>query len=162
MPESVLNLQGELSADEWLRLDDDAAMVADRKQLVSLARWQADKAQLLASGASIGVYLDNTVDVETLADDVSHWSLIALNFPSFADGRAYSQARLLRERLAYRGSIRACGEVLRDQLFYMSRCGFDSFELALAADPEQARQALNEFSVAYQQTAARRELRKAG
>lgn len=76
--------------------------------------------------------------------------LIAIEFPKFLDGRGYSSARLLRDRLGYRGELRAVGNVLRDQLFYMARCGFDSFALEAGKDIEGALSALDDFSVAYQ------------
>lgn len=72
--------------------------------------------------------LANTDDVLQLGDRLAAARLVVLNFPKFTDGRAYSQARLLRERLGYKGGLRATGAVLRDQLPFLLRCGFDSFE----------------------------------
>lgn len=79
--------------------------------------------------------------------------LIALDFPAFKDGRCYSHARLLRERYDYQGELRAVGDVLRDQLFFMKRCGIDSFQLRSDKDMEDALNAFNDFSVKYQTAA---------
>jgi uncharacterized protein (DUF934 family) len=81
--------------------------------------------------------------------------MIAVNFPQFADGRGYSIARLLRERYQWRGELRAIGDVLRDQLFYLSSCGFDAFELRAGQDPRAALAAFNDFSDAYQSSVER-------
>jgi uncharacterized protein (DUF934 family) len=98
------------------------------------------------------VTLANTDPVETLAPDVGSLKLIVLNFPKFTDGRAYSQARLLRERLGYRGELRATGAVLRDQLPFLLRCGFDSFESDQPGFAEALAEARTLFSVVYQPT----------
>ena len=98
--------------------------------LVPLAVWQARREELLARARSgeLGVWLAAGEDVATLADDVSLLSVIGLQFPKFTDGRSYSAATLLRTRYAYRGELRAIGEVLRDQFNYMTRCGFDALQ----------------------------------
>ena len=97
-----------------------------------------------------GVWLDSHETPAAIADELDRISVIALNFPVFTDGRSYSNARELREHYRYTGEIRAIGEVLRDQLFYMSRCGFDSFALRQDQDPEACLSALGDFSGAYQ------------
>ena len=97
-----------------------------------------------------GIWLDTNEQVEEIPDDLEHFQVIALNFPKFTDGRHYSSARLLRERYGYKGEIRAIGDVLRDQLFYMRRCGFDAFAIRADRDPEDALQSLKDFSVRYQ------------
>ena len=76
--------------------------------------------------------------------------MITINFPAFADGRGYSLARLLRERHAYQSEIRAVGDVLRDQLFYMKRCGFNAFAIREDRCTEDALNAYNDFSITYQ------------
>ncbi len=96
--------------------------------------------------------LANTDPVETLAPEIDRLKLIVLNFPKFTDGRAYSQARLLRERLGYRGELRATGAVLRDQLPFLLRCGFDSFESDQPGFAEALAKARTLFSVVYQPT----------
>jgi uncharacterized protein (DUF934 family) len=105
---------------------------------------------LLERSDPVGVRLPNTADVADLAEDLPVLEVVALEFPKFADGRAYSQARLLRERHGYRGEIRAVGDVLRDQLFFMARSGFDAFELRADRSLEDALAAFDEFSESYQ------------
>ncbi len=138
--------------DPWRHVADDVALPA-APVIVSLARWQAERDLLAARPEALGVRLPNDVDVAALAEDLPHFALIALEFPSFKDGRAYTQARLLRERYGYRGEVRAVGDVLRDQLFFMQRCGFDAFELRPDRSLEDALHALTEFSVTYQPAA---------
>ncbi|TAJ25709.1 MAG: DUF934 domain-containing protein [Reyranella sp.] len=98
------------------------------------------------------VSLSNTDPVEDLAPHVARLRLIVLHFPKFSDGRAYSQARLLRGRLGYRGELRATGGVLQDQVPFMLRCGFDSFESEQAGFGEALARARTLFSVVYQPT----------
>jgi uncharacterized protein (DUF934 family) len=136
--------------DLWQKLDDDAAVPADGMVLVSFARWREARAALLARRGPIGVALANTDPVEALASDTSRLDLIVLHFPKFSDGRAYSQARLLRERLAYQGELRATGGVLQDQAPFMLRCGFDSFESDQKGFGEALARARTLFSVVYQ------------
>jgi len=101
----------------------------------------------------VGVRLPNTANVADLAEDLSRLKVVALEFPKFADGRAHSQARLLRERYGYQGEIRAVGDILRDQLFFMARNGFDAFELRADRSLEDALDAFGEFSESYQPAA---------
>ncbi|MFZ1860513.1 MAG: DUF934 domain-containing protein, partial [Candidatus Competibacter sp.] len=108
---------------------------------------------LLARDEPVGVRLPNTADVTELAEDLPKLAVVALEFPKFSDGRAYSQARLLRERFGYRGEIRAVGDVLRDQLFFMARSGFDAFELREDRSLEEALAAFGDFSESYQPAA---------
>jgi uncharacterized protein (DUF934 family) len=138
--------------DPWQALGDDAAVPADGMVLVSFARWREARAALLARRGPVGVALSNTDPVESLASDTARLDLIALHFPKFSDGRAYSQARLLRERLGYAGELRATGGVLQDQLPFMLRCGFDSFESDQKGFAEALAKARTLFSVVYQPT----------
>jgi uncharacterized protein (DUF934 family) len=101
---------------------------------------------------SPSVSLANTDDVLALGPDIDRLELIVLHFPKFTDGRAYSQARLLRGRLGYRGELRATGNVLRDQLPFLLRCGFDSFDSEQAGFGEALARARSVFSVVYQPT----------
>jgi uncharacterized protein (DUF934 family) len=96
--------------------------------------------------------LANTDDVLALGPDINRFKLIVLHFPKFTDGRAYSQARLLRGRMGYRGELRATGNVLRDQLPFLLRCGFDSFESEQPGFGEALAKARSVFSVVYQPT----------
>ncbi|AGA86622.1 hypothetical protein PSCT_03767 [Pseudomonas sp. SCT] len=121
--------------------------------IVPLHLWLDHAHALKARDGGLGVWLDAHEQVEEIADDLQHFQVIALNFPSFTDGRHYSSARLLRERYGYKGEIRAIGDVLRDQLFYMRRCGFDAFAIRADRDPVDALEGLKDFSVTYQAAA---------
>ena len=101
-------------------------------------------------GARTAVRLEPADDPAELAADVDRLQLVAINFPKFADGRGYSCAVLLRTRHGYRGELRAVGDVGRDQLFYLKRCGFDAFALAPHRDPHAALASLGDFNVRYQ------------
>lgn len=143
-----------VEADDYTGLADDAALPVTGKLIVSYSRWQAERETLLASGRVIGVKIPNTVDIAGVLPEIADRPLIALDFPAFPDGRAYSQARLLAERFAYKGELRATGKaVVRDQIGFMVRCGFTSFELREGQDPAACLAAIHEFSVAYQSAA---------
>jgi uncharacterized protein (DUF934 family) len=120
--------------------------------LVSLELWESHRQHLLERNAPLGVRLRSDQSPETIAEDLDRFHVVALEFPAFRDGRAYSYARLLRERYGYTGELRAVGEVLMEQLHFMLRTGFDAFEIE-AEDPlAQFRAALEDFSVWYQPT----------
>ncbi|WP_439641071.1 DUF934 domain-containing protein [Nevskia sp.] len=143
-----------VEADDYTLLADDAPLPATGKLIVSYSRWQAERDALLASGRAIGVKIPNTIDIAGVLPEIADRPLIALDFPAFPDGRAYSQARLLAERFAYKGELRATGKaVVRDQIGFMVRCGFTSFELREGQNPAACLAAIHEFSVAYQQAA---------
>jgi uncharacterized protein (DUF934 family) len=118
--------------------------------IVPLELWQARRGELLAWSGALGVWLDSHQDPAAIASDLDQFKVIAVNFPKFGDGRGYSIARLLRERHGYKGELRAIGEVLRDQLFFMAQCGFDAFALREDQDPDEALGAFDDFSEAYQ------------
>jgi uncharacterized protein (DUF934 family) len=122
--------------------------------IVSLAVWQANRDELRARG-DVGVWLAPADDPLALAEDVASLPVIAIDFPSFTDGRGYSSARLLRERLGYQGELRAIGDVQRDQLYYLSQVGFDAFAVREDRDIEAALASLRDFSDGYQGTQAR-------
>ena len=131
-------------------------------------RSRAAAPRLLARGAPLGVRLKSSELAKELGDDARLLELVALEFPTFRDGRAYSSARLLRERYGFSGELRAVGDVLRDQFLFMHRCGFDAFEVADATAVDAWRKALAEFTVFYQPAtdgrmpaSARRGLRRA-
>ncbi|GLQ08033.1 DUF934 domain-containing protein [Sneathiella chinensis] len=117
---------------------------------VPFEEWNAMRDQLLTRNSGLGVSLANTDDVAQLADDLDRLDLIVLNFPKMGDGRAFTQARLLRERYGYTGEIRAVGDVLRDQIFYMHRCGFNAFEIREDQDMQSVLKAFDEMTVTYQ------------
>jgi phosphoadenylyl-sulfate reductase (thioredoxin) len=142
---------GRSVADPWLAVADGDPLPEAGPLLLSAARWQAERQALRRSNRAFGVRLANDQSPDMLADDLERLALIALDFPDFADGRAYSQARLLRERHGYRGELRAEGEVLYDQLLPMQRAGFDSFDVVGHADIAAA---LAEMPVRYQPTGA--------
>lgn len=119
-------------------------------QLLPLAVWQARKDEILASGIAHGVWLDAAEGPEAIAGDLEHFAVIGVNFPKFTDGRSYSTARLLRERYGFQGEIRAVGDVLQDQLYFMKRCGIDAYALREDKDIEAALASLNDFSESYQ------------
>ncbi|WP_193075422.1 DUF934 domain-containing protein [Pseudomonas sp. FME51] len=118
--------------------------------IVPLALWFEHAHALKARDGGLGVWLDADEEAEGIADDLRHFQVIALNFPVFSDGRSYSNARLLRDRYGYEGELRAIGDVLRDQLFFMHRCGFDAYALREDHDPHAALASLNDFSEVYQ------------
>lgn len=145
-------VDGAIVDDTWYHLDDCGA-IEGGDILVSLARWQTERNALRAHPGKLGVRIPNTVDVRSLADDLQYWSAIVLTLPTFKDGRAYSQARILRDQLGYRGELRATGEVLRDQLFYMRRVGFNAFAVQAHRRIEDVLLGLADFTVTYQPAA---------
>jgi uncharacterized protein (DUF934 family) len=122
------------------------------KLLVPFALWQASRDALTAarSAAEIGVWLAPDSEPADLVADFDKIALIAVDFPVFRDGRGYSIARLLRERYGYPGEIRAIGDVLRDQLRFYERCGFNSYAVRADKDINDALNAFTEFTVQYQ------------
>lgn len=142
----------EIIEDDWqlLRQIDDVESLPAGKIIVPYLFWLQNRDALSkrVPGVGVCIYADN--EPEQVAGDLEHIDLIALDFPIFTDGRAYSHARLLRERYGYVGELRAVGDVLRDQLFFMKRCGIDSFQLRADQDAEAALAAFDEFSVCYQ------------
>ena len=153
MREIIRNRQ--VVADDWTVLQltdaDDAATLAvpAGRMIVPLAVWQAQQATL-AGRTDIGVWLPSDARPEALADAVDRLSVIAVDFPKFTDGRGYSIAFNLRSRLGYKGELRAIGDVLRDQLFYMQRVGFDAFATRPDRNIHDALKGLTDFSDSYQ------------
>ena len=143
----------ELVPDPWVTLGDDEALPEGTPAIVSFERWQNEREALLQRNAPLGIRLRSDQPPKLVLDDLDRFAVVALEFPRFGDGRAYSYARLLRERYGYRGELRAVGNVLRDQALFMLRCGFDAFELAEDSALEGWRESLAEISVFYQPTA---------
>lgn len=137
--------------DPWLTVADDAELPPDGDLLVSLARLRRDRDRL--RGRALGVRVPGDTPPEELARDLDGVALVVVDLPKFTDGRAYTLARLLRGRFGYEGELRATGDVLRDQLFYLARCGFTSFELAPGRDVADALRAFEDFGVTYQPAA---------
>jgi uncharacterized protein (DUF934 family) len=143
-------LDGAIVDDAWIHLADDAPLPAEGDVIVSRARWLAEAKTLATHPGRVGVQYQSNEDPIADAWALKDLPLIALNFPKFADGRAYSYAQVLRKRVGYTGQIRATGDVLRDQLRYMWRCGFNAFEVRADKDIEDALKAFDEFTVDYQ------------
>jgi len=161
MPKLIKNRQ--LANDSWLRLDREPerwlapgedGLVPDfpaaADLIVPLKVWRLRRDDLVERQGRTGVWLESADDPGALAGDSERLALIAVHFPKFSDGRGFSTARLLRERYGFRGELRAVGDVLRDQLFFLGRCGFDAFALREDQDAEAALGAFDDFSEAYQ------------
>ena len=142
---------GAVSEDRWTVLREVPGALPTVPVIVPLPTWLGGLDQLRTRG-NVGVWLAPADDPALLADDVATLPVIAVDFPKFTDGRGYSIARLLRERYAYRGELRAIGDVQRDQLYYLSQVGFDAFVLRDGKDAQDALQSLRDFSDGYQLT----------
>jgi uncharacterized protein (DUF934 family) len=141
---------GRFVADPWRALADDETVPEAPHLIVSYARWLKERDALTPLPAELGLRLPNDVSPMKLGEDLARFALVALSFPRFTDGRAYSQARLLRRRLGFTGELRAEGDVLRDQLLFMRRCGFDAFAVTERAIFENWLPAFREIDVFYQ------------
>jgi len=135
-----------VESDPWTHVADDAPLPAAGDVIVSLSRL----AELGEVPGRLGVRVEGSADPALLEPHLDRISLIAVDLPKFTDGRAYSLARLLRDRHAYEGGLRAGGHVLRDQIFYLWRCGFDSFELLDGKEVDDAIAAFADFATTYQ------------
>jgi uncharacterized protein (DUF934 family) len=144
---------GHIAEDRYVRVDADAPIPERVPVIVPAARFLAQPNELVRRDGSLGVDWPNDRRVAELAPWLGHLALVALNFPKFRDGRAYSQARLLRETYGFRGTLRATGDVLRDQFHFLVRAGFDSFEVKRAADARVFAEVLARYSVHYQPAA---------
>jgi uncharacterized protein (DUF934 family) len=143
---------GKVANDIFVHLADDAELPEAAAVLVSAARFLENPEDLLAKTAKLGVIWPNNRDLDDLLPFLDRLAVVALVFPTFRDGRAYSQARLLRERYGYEGELRAAGQVLRDQFVFMLRAGFDAFEVRKASDAEAFALTAKRYSVFYQPT----------
>lgn len=146
---------GRLADDPWTTVADGDPL-PEGPAIVTLARWQRDRDLLGERPAPLGILLKSDQSPTAIAEDLDRFAVIALEFPKFTDGRAYSSARLLRERYRYAGELRAVGNVLRDQLLFMHRCGFDAFEVARPDAVHAFARALAEVTVFYQPAADHR------
>ena len=147
MPRRLLR-NAEIVVDEW-RYVAEASRDSAAPLIVTLAQWQLEPDTWLARGTPLGVVLSPAHRVEQIAADLEHFTLVAAEFSGPAEGRGYTQARQLREQWGFKGELRATGYVRRDQLFFMARCGFNSFELA-DTDIEGAFTAFSTLTAAYQ------------
>ncbi|HEV7358396.1 MAG TPA: DUF934 domain-containing protein [Steroidobacteraceae bacterium] len=139
---------GEIVIDDW-RYVAEAAAEPSAPLIVTWDQWRLEPDTWLARGGRLGVALSPEHHVEQLAPDLQHFELIAAQFAGPGEGRGYTQARQLRDHWNFKGELRATGYVRRDQLFFMARCGFNSFELP-ETDIEDAVSALGTFTAAYQ------------
>ncbi|HET7887917.1 MAG TPA: DUF934 domain-containing protein [Bradyrhizobium sp.] len=143
---------GKVAADIFVRVADDGELPEGGSALVSAARFLENPQGLLSKTDKLGVIWPNNRDLDDLVPFLDRLAVVALVFPSFRDGRAYSQARLLRERYGYEGELRATGQVLRDQFLFMLRAGFDALEAKKANDAEAFARTSERYSVFYQPT----------
>ena len=123
--------------------------------IVPLALWIEQRVSLISRVGRLGVWLDSHEDPAAIAGDLDSFAVVAVNFPQSGDGRGYSIARLLRERYGYKGELRAIGDVVRDHMFFLASCGFDSFLLREGEDPVEALTGFDDFSDAYQASVER-------
>lgn len=141
-----------ITTDPFVHVADGAELPVDGDILISSQHFLADTDALLRRPGKTGVVWPNNRSVDDLVPHLNRLAAVALVFPSFRDGRAYSQARLLRERHGYEGELRATGQVLRDQFVFMSRAGFDTFEVKKDADADAFAETMKRYSVFYQPT----------
>ncbi len=141
--------------DDWslVRDIDSSAPLPDGNVILPFMYWQENRDALLKQNATHAVWIDGDIETEKLVSYLEYYALIALDFPVFKDGRSYTHARLLRERYGFKGDLRAIGEVLRDQLFFLQRCGIDSYQLREDKDAEDALKGFEDFTVCYQAAA---------
>ncbi len=151
MPRLIKN--GELAADHWAMFEGEEFArdhVRDGHWVLPMAIFNQAMAQGNIDFSRFGVSLDSDDDAGALANIIGDLQLIVLNFKTLTDGRSFSQARILRDRLDYSGELRAVGAFLRDQMFYLSRCGVNAFILPAGTTPEAALTSLRDFSDSYQ------------
>ncbi|MBT5571635.1 MAG: DUF934 domain-containing protein [Alphaproteobacteria bacterium] len=146
----------EITEDSWVQLDDETPVPSEGGAIVSISRWRKDRVALSSRNAPIGVQLESDNGPEDVLDGLDRLDLIAVPFATFKDGRGYSTARLLRERHGFTGELRAVGNVLRDQLPLMERCGFDSFQYVGGTEALVALKAFKDIGAVYQTAADRR------
>lgn len=141
---------GEFFEDPWIFLDNEEVIPQGVDVFISQERLQADFRTLLSRGGRLGVVVANDQNVDALASHLEELSAVALAFPSFTDGRAYSQARTLRDSLRFRGELRATGNILPDQLAFMRQCGIDTFEVNGRFDLDTWQRAATAMTLTYQ------------
>lgn len=142
---------GQIVTDHWVHMDEEQEIPREQACTVSLARWkQEGKLWIANQQGPIGVRLTTSDSADEIVADLAHFDLIVLYTPAFTDGRIFSLARLLRSRYHFRGELRASGDILPDQIFYLSRCGVNAFEIRTDQNLETAQKALHTFSLNYQ------------
>jgi uncharacterized protein (DUF934 family) len=143
----------EIVVDRFERVADDDALPEAGGVLVSLTRFAAERDTLLSRDGELGIWLQSSESPDAIVEDLGRIVLVALDFPVFSDGRAYSSARLLRERYGYKGEVRAIGDVLCEQLAFMLRSGFDTFEMQSVDALDEFNAVVSEVRIVYQPTA---------
>lgn len=136
--------------DNFTYITDAAQLPASGDIIVDLPVWKEHRATLLNHTGLIGVQVPGEAEPEDIAEDLPKLAVVAINFPVFRDGRGYSLARILRERFGYTGELRATGDILRDQLFFLQRCGFNAFDTRPDRCIQEALKGLSDFTVTYQ------------
>lgn len=144
----LINLNGAIE-NEWQMLEKGFEGTPEAFSLVPMAYFLDNVASVLEN-RDIGIWLDSDDQPEDLPPEAATLPVLAINFPKFIDGRGYSIARFVRERLGYENDLRAIGDVLLDQLFFYKRCGFSSFLLRDEIETERALAAFQDFSEVYQ------------
>ncbi|WP_339337818.1 DUF934 domain-containing protein [uncultured Oceanicoccus sp.] len=147
MPNKIIK-DGAVVEDQWQVLDTEATEVPEGAVIVPLSLWTQQK-DALAQRDQLGIWLNSDESPQLIADSLANFAVIAINFPAFADGRGFTYGRELREQHQYQGEIRAIGEFIRDQLFFLKRCGFNAFALD-GVDLNKALDSFADFSDAYQ------------
>jgi uncharacterized protein (DUF934 family) len=139
--------------DSWTILSEDSETLPNGDILLSYNQWQTLSDQIQNHNGSIGVIIEGNAEIEEIIEPLLDLPLIAINFTKFADGRGFSAATLIRERYNYSGEIRAVGGFMRDQLYLLSRCGFNAFKFDNTVDLTDSAKSLQDFSETYQVSA---------
>ena len=149
---NVVRHDGKVIDDDWKLVNyaEDGSLELPNSPAIVPLTWWLEHHETISARADVGVWFDSSDEPETLGEYCQSLPIIAVNFPKFTDGRGYSIARLLRERYHFPNELRAIGDILLDQLFYMKRCGFDTFNLRADKDVGKARDCLQTFSETYQ------------
>ena len=144
-PKQIIK-DGQVIDNQWTVITEEGDSTLDNS-IVPLTLWQSDDMQ---QREDVGVLLTNDIDLDKVDSAIFSAPVIAIEFPVFMDGRGFSLARLLRERHHYQGEIRAVGHIIRDQLYYLKRCGFNAFSFDEDVDLNAAVDSLDDFTEAYQ------------
>lgn len=147
MPNIILN--SEIVDDQWQRVGLEDELPASGKVLLPYAVWLAGEFDASAYEA-VGVWIPNDTIFDDQANKLQELDVVAVDFPVFTDGRGYTLGRQLRDRFGFTGELRAVGDVLQDQLYAMTRCGFNSFAVREDKNIEEALTSMKPFSHAYQ------------
>lgn len=149
----LLLKSGQIVADTWLNIVDDQDVPTNGDVVVSLERWLSESDDLRSRDGKIGLRLKNDQSPAQVVDDLDAFDIFVLDFPKYTDGRAYSSARLLRDRYGFPGEVRASGDVLIDQYGMMQRCGFNAYEVRDDEDVQAWQEAERRISSHYQPAA---------